>query len=86
MRENEAITAPHLGALLASSDGRMNSTVGRREVPVIEWSTICYAQRRPTRLQASRWNLAAASPGGCLPASPAPIVRPWAWCDGKAYN
>jgi probable selenium-dependent hydroxylase accessory protein YqeC len=35
LRENETITARHLGRLLASPDGLMKSTEGRRVVPVI---------------------------------------------------
>ena len=35
LRENESITAQHLGRLLASPDGLMKSTEGRRVVPVI---------------------------------------------------
>jgi probable selenium-dependent hydroxylase accessory protein YqeC len=35
LRENEPITAQHLGRLLASPDGLMKATEGRRVVPVI---------------------------------------------------
>jgi len=35
LRENERITARHLGQLLASADGSMKATEGRRVVPVI---------------------------------------------------
>ena len=35
LRENETILAQHLGRLLASPDGLMKSTEGRRVVPVI---------------------------------------------------
>lgn len=35
LRENETITAQHLGRLLASADGLMKSTEGRRVIPVI---------------------------------------------------
>lgn len=35
LRENDTITAQHLGRLLASPDGLMKSTQGRRVVPVI---------------------------------------------------
>jgi probable selenium-dependent hydroxylase accessory protein YqeC len=35
LRENERITAQHLGRLLASPDGLMKATDGKRVVPVI---------------------------------------------------